>query len=167
VKRSILALPAHHLQLCVAHVSAVGLKPSRAEVAEDLALGGYVARCENAGCGHMVISYCSCRNHHCRKCHQGSRALAWMAERKAELLEVPYFHIVFTLPAEIGAIGYEARSKPRPKDGPIRTARKRSGRNRPCPTTARITSADRTQRRSSVSRCLQVGVSAYARSSGR
>ena len=90
-----------------------------------------------------------------------------MAERKAELLEVPYFQIVFTLPAEIGAIGYEARSKPRPKDGPIRTARKRSGRNRPCPTTARITSADRTQRRSSVSRCLQVGVSAYARSSGR
>jgi len=59
-----------------------------------------VARCENAECGHTVIFYCSCRNRHCPKC-QGSQALAWMAERKAELLEVPYFHIVFTLPAEI------------------------------------------------------------------
>jgi hypothetical protein len=47
----------------------------------------------------------SCRNRHCPKC-QGSQALAWMEDRQAELLEVPYFHVVFTLPAEIGAIAY-------------------------------------------------------------
>jgi hypothetical protein len=73
------------------------------------ALGGYVARCENAECGHTVISYCICRNRHCPKC-QGSQALAWMAERKAELLQIPYFHIVFTLPAEIGAIAYQNKA---------------------------------------------------------
>ena len=73
------------------------------------ALGGYVARCENPECGHTVISYCSCRNRHCPKC-QGSQALAWMAQREAELLEVPYFHIVFTLPAEIAAIAYQNKA---------------------------------------------------------
>src|SRR5262249_37729542 len=61
------------------------------------ALGGFVARCENPECAHTVISYCSCSNRHCPKC-QGNQALAWMAERKAELLQVPYFHIVFTQP---------------------------------------------------------------------
>src|SRR5262245_54985622 len=63
----------------------------------------------NAECGHTVIAYCSCRNRHCPKC-QGSQALAWMQQRKAELLEVPYFHIVFTLPAEIGAIAYQNKA---------------------------------------------------------
>jgi hypothetical protein len=74
------------------------------------ALGGFVARCENPDCGHTEISYCSCRNRHCPKC-QGSQALAWMQDRKAELLEVPYFHIVFTLPAEIGAIAYQNKAE--------------------------------------------------------
>jgi Transposase zinc-binding domain len=73
------------------------------EVCRTAALGGYVARCQNTECAHTIIAYCSCRNRHCPKC-QGSQALAWMEDRKAELLEVPYFHIVFTLPAEIGAI---------------------------------------------------------------
>jgi hypothetical protein len=68
------------------------------------ALGGFVARCENPECGHTVISYCSCSNRHCPKC-QGNQALAWMAERKAEL------HIVFTLPAEIGAIAYQNKAE--------------------------------------------------------
>jgi Transposase zinc-binding domain len=58
---------------------------------------------------HTVIACCSCRNRHCSKC-QGSQALAWMEERKAELLEVPYFHVVFTLPAEIGAIAYQNKA---------------------------------------------------------
>ena len=84
---------------------------SAIEACRTAALGGYVARCENAECGHTVISYCSCRNRHCPKC-QGSQALAWMAERKAELLQVPYFHIVITLPAEIGAIAYQNKSAP-------------------------------------------------------
>src|SRR6516225_2412411 len=60
---------------------------SAIEACRTAALGGYVARCENAECAHTVISYCSCRNRHCPKC-QGSQALAWMEERKAELLQV-------------------------------------------------------------------------------
>src|SRR5262249_33156624 len=73
------------------------------------ALGGYVARCENADCRHTVIAYRSCRNRHCPKC-QGSQALVWMEDRKAELLQVPYFHIVFTLPTEIAAIAYQNKA---------------------------------------------------------
>jgi hypothetical protein len=82
---------------------------SAIQACRTAALGGYVARCENEACGHTVIAYCSCRNRHCPKC-QGSQALAWMADRKAELLQVPYFHIVFTLPAEIGAIAYQNKA---------------------------------------------------------
>jgi len=92
------------------HVSHAQLKVMSAiEACRTAALGGYVARCENAECGHTVISYCSCRNRHCPKC-QRSQALAWMEDRKAELLEVPYFHIVFTLPAEIGIIAYQNKA---------------------------------------------------------
>jgi hypothetical protein len=57
------------------------------------ALGGHVARCED--CAHTVIAYNSCRNRHCPKC-QGAAAKQWLAEREAELLPVPYFHVVFT-----------------------------------------------------------------------
>jgi len=92
------------------HVSHTQLKVMSAiEACRTAALGGYVARCENAQCAHTIISYCSCRNRHCPKC-QGSQALTWMEERKAELLQVPYFHIVFTLPAEIGAIAYQNKA---------------------------------------------------------
>jgi hypothetical protein len=56
--------------------------------------------------GELTIS---CRNRHCPKC-QGSQALAWIQDRKAELLQIPYFHIVFTLPAEIGAIAYQNKA---------------------------------------------------------
>jgi Putative transposase/Transposase zinc-binding domain len=71
------------------------------------ALGGHVARCD--ACGHMAIAYNSCRNRHCPKC-QGSQAHEWMAARKAELLAVPYFHVVFTLPPRIGAIAYQNKA---------------------------------------------------------
>jgi hypothetical protein len=92
------------------HVSHAQLKVMDAiEACRTAALGGYVARCENPECAHTVIAYCSCRNRHCPKC-QGSQALAWMEERKAELLQVPYFHIVFTLPAEIAAIAYQNKA---------------------------------------------------------
>ena len=92
------------------HVSHAQLKVMSAiEVCRTAALGGYVARCENAQCAHTVISYCSCRNRHCPKC-QGSQALTWMEERKAELLQIPYFHLVFTLPAEIAAIAYQNKN---------------------------------------------------------
>src|ERR1700675_4233793 len=69
------------------------------------ALGGHVARCENGACGHTVIGYNSCRNRHCPKC-QGAAAREWLAEREAELLPVPYFHVVYTLPAPISDIAY-------------------------------------------------------------
>ena len=73
------------------------------------ALGGHVARCENAACGHTAISYNSCRNRHCPKC-QGAAARAWMEARAAELLPVPYFHMVFTLPAAITDIAYQNKA---------------------------------------------------------
>jgi len=71
------------------------------------ALGGHVARCED--CAHTTIAYNSCRNRHCPKC-QGAAAQAWLAEREAELLPVPYFHVVFTLPASIARIAYQNKA---------------------------------------------------------
>src|SRR5260370_3031506 len=70
------------------------------------ALGGHVARCENTGCGHTEIAYNSCRNRHCPKC-QGAASRRWLAEREAELLPVPYFHVVYTLPSELRDIAYQ------------------------------------------------------------
>jgi hypothetical protein len=88
------------------HVSLGQLKVMSAiESCRTAALGGHVARCENSACGHTVIAYNSCRNRHCPKC-QGAAAREWMAEREAELLAVPYFHVVFSLPAEIADIAY-------------------------------------------------------------
>ena len=93
------------------HVSHAQLKVMDAILAcRTAALGGYVARCQNPDCAHTVIAFCSCRNRHCPKC-QSSQALTWMEERKAELLQIPYFHIVFTLPAEIGAIAYQNKAE--------------------------------------------------------
>ena len=66
-------------------------------------LGGHVERCED--CQHTHISYNSCRNRHCPTC-QWSAAQKWLEARKAELLPVPYFHVVFTLPADIAALAY-------------------------------------------------------------
>ena len=82
---------------------------SAIEGCRTAALGGYVARCANPTCGHTVIAYCSCRNRHCPGC-QGSQAREWLEARKAELLEVPYFHVVFTLPPRIGAIAYQNKA---------------------------------------------------------
>jgi hypothetical protein len=92
------------------HVSLGALKVMSAiESCRTAALGGHIARCENAACGHTLIAYNSCRNRHCPKC-QGSAAREWLAEREAELLPVPYFHVVFSLPAEIGDIGYQNKA---------------------------------------------------------
>jgi len=66
-------------------------------------LGGHVARC--ADCAHTMIAYNSCRNRHCPKC-QGTAAKRWLAERETDLLPVPYFHVVFTLPAPVAAIAF-------------------------------------------------------------
>jgi hypothetical protein len=92
------------------HVSLGQLKVMSAiERCRTAALGGHVARCENEACGYTVIAYNSCRNRHCPKC-QGAAAREWMAARAAELLPVPYFHVVFTLPAAIGDIAYQNKA---------------------------------------------------------
>lgn len=65
------------------------------------ALGGHVSRCDH--CGALEIAYNSCRYRHCPKC-QTTKKLRWLEERKAELLPVPYFHVVFTLPHELNQI---------------------------------------------------------------
>ena len=70
-------------------------------------LGGHVERCED--CVHTQIAYNSCRNRHCPKC-QGAVARDWLAEREADLLPVPYFHLVFTLPAAIADIAYQNKA---------------------------------------------------------
>jgi hypothetical protein len=65
------------------------------------ALGGHLDKC--VGCGLQAISFNSCRNRHCPKC-QGNARAKWLAARSAELLPVPYFHVVFTLPHELSAL---------------------------------------------------------------
>jgi hypothetical protein len=71
------------------------------------ALGGHVEACER--CEHRRIAYNSCRNRHCPKCQSLARA-AWIEARQSELLEVEYFHVVFTLPEEIAAIAYQNKT---------------------------------------------------------
>jgi hypothetical protein len=71
------------------------------------ALGGHVEACED--CGHRRIAYNSCRNRHCPKC-QGAAARTWLAEREADLLPVGYFHVVFTLPAEVADIAFHNKA---------------------------------------------------------
>ncbi|MBI1312742.1 hypothetical protein GC176_15725 [bacterium] len=70
------------------------------------ALGGHVQLCQ--GCGHQQIQYNSCRNRHCPKC-QGMARARWLDQREAELLPVPYFHLVFTLPHEPGPLALQNR----------------------------------------------------------
>jgi len=90
------------------HISLGQLKVMSAiESCRTAALGGHVARCED--CPYTTIAYNSCRNRHCPKC-QGAAARSWLAEREAEVLPVGYFHVVFTLPAEIADIAYQNKS---------------------------------------------------------
>ena len=90
------------------HVSLGQLKVMSAiESCRTAALGGHVARCED--CAHTLIAYNSFRNRHCPKC-QGAAAKQWLAEREAELLPVPYFHVVFTLPAAIADLAYQNKA---------------------------------------------------------
>jgi hypothetical protein len=80
---------------------------SAIEQCRSAALGGHVERCED--CGHSRVAYNSCRNRHCPKC-QGAAAQDWLAAREADLLPVGYFHVVFTLPAEISPIAYQNKA---------------------------------------------------------
>lgn len=79
------------------------------EACRTAALGGHLERCDNAECGHQRIAYNSCRNRHCTKCQSLARA-SWIEDRKAELLDCPYFHVVFTLPEEIAAIAFQNKA---------------------------------------------------------
>ena len=76
---------------------------SAIEACRTAALGGHVTRCED--CSYLDIAYNSCRNRHCPKC-QAAAAYDWLEARRAELLPVPYYHVVFTLPAPIADIAY-------------------------------------------------------------
>src|SRR3954451_2671413 len=90
------------------HLSRAQLRVMSAiEACRTAALGGDVEQC--VACAHTRIGYNSCRNRHCPKC-QGSAASAWLAARTAELLPVPYFHVVFTLPAQLGAVAYQSKA---------------------------------------------------------
>jgi hypothetical protein len=92
---------AGHLDRCQLRVMAA------IEACRTAALGGHVHRCRK--CGFTEISYCSCRDRHCPKC-QGAAAREWLAARQVDLLEVEYFHVVFTLPQEIAALAYQNKA---------------------------------------------------------
>jgi len=92
---------------------------SAIEACRTAELGGHVERCED--CTHTQIAYNSCRNRHCPKC-QAVAARAWLAERQADLLPVPYYHVVFTLPGAVADMPTRTRpwsmtccSRPRPR----------------------------------------------------
>jgi Putative transposase/Transposase zinc-binding domain len=90
------------------HLSLTQLKVMSAiENCRTAALGGHVDGCDD--CGHVRVAYNSCRNRHCPRC-QGAAARAWLAERKADLLPIGYFHVVFTLPAEIADIAWQNKA---------------------------------------------------------
>jgi hypothetical protein len=90
------------------HLSLHQLKVMSAiEHCRTAALGGHVEACED--CGHRRIAYNSCRNRHCPKC-QGAAARTWLAEREADLLPVCYFHVVFSLPAEVADIAFQNKA---------------------------------------------------------
>ena len=90
------------------HLSLGQLKVMSAiEACRTAELGGHVERCED--CDHLQIAYNSCRNRHCPKC-QGAAAQRWLEARQAELLPLAYYHVVFTLPAEIGDIAFQNKA---------------------------------------------------------
>src|ERR1700733_11401616 len=90
------------------HVSLGQLKVMSAiETCRTAALGGHVERCKD--CAHVEIAYNSCRNRHCPKC-QGAAARQWLEAQRDDLLPVAYYHLVFTLPAPIGAIAFQNKT---------------------------------------------------------
>ncbi len=102
----------HH---CLAYAQARGSRLGRVErrvmsaieLCRKSALGGHVEGCR--ACGTVLVAYNSCRNRHCPKC-QGAAARDWLTARANDLLPVPYFHVVFTLPAEIAAIAFQNKT---------------------------------------------------------
>ncbi len=90
------------------HLSLGQLKVMAAiENCRAAALGGHLEGCQD--CGHRRIAYNSCRNRHCPKC-QAAAARDWLAAREADLLPVGYFHVVFSLPAEVADIAAQNKA---------------------------------------------------------
>lgn len=90
-------------------LTALHLKVLRAIVAcRTAALGGHIEQCDS--CGQRAISYNSCLNRHCPKC-QGAARQAWLAKRSAELLPVPYYHVVFTLPHVLAPLALQNKAR--------------------------------------------------------
>jgi hypothetical protein len=77
---------------------------SAIELCRTAALGGHIEQCNR--CDHQRICYNSCRDRHCPKCQSMAKA-KWLEDRQSELLPVPYFHLVFTVPRSIAAIAYQ------------------------------------------------------------
>jgi Putative transposase/Transposase zinc-binding domain len=91
------------------HLSRDQLKVMAAiEACRTAALGGHVEACQD--CGHQRIAYNSCRNRHCPRC-QGAAARTWLEAQEANLLPVGYFHVVFTLPAEIADVAFQNKAQ--------------------------------------------------------
>jgi len=86
-------------RLCLGQLKAI----TAIERCRSAALGGHVLRCDT--CAEVEIAYNSCRNRHCPKC-QGSAAKRWLQRQQQDLLPVEYYHVVFTVPAPIAAIGF-------------------------------------------------------------
>ena len=80
---------------------------SAIELCRTAALGGHVESCED--CAHARVAYNSCRNRHCPKCQSATRE-RWLADRQADLLPVPYFHVVFTVPSEVAEIAFHNKA---------------------------------------------------------
>ncbi|WP_419827093.1 IS91 family transposase [Sphingomonas sp.] len=90
------------------HLSLDQLKiMSAIETCRTAVMGGHVEACTD--CGHWRVAYNSCRNRHCPRC-QGAAARTWLAAREADLLPVGYFHVVFTLPAEVADVAFQNKA---------------------------------------------------------
>jgi Putative transposase/Transposase zinc-binding domain len=94
----------HGASLCTAQRRVM----SAIELCRTAALGGHVERCDR--CDHQRICYNSCRDRHCPKCQSLARA-QWLEDRRSELLDTQYFHVVFTVPQPIAAIALQNKEK--------------------------------------------------------
>lgn len=103
--------PAYQVSDILQSVDLPGIAPNRWKLrtlyavskCRTAALGGHIDRCDHPDCGKLHLSYNSCRNRHCPKC-QGHQREEWIQKREAELLNVEYFHVVFTLPDHLNEL---------------------------------------------------------------
>jgi hypothetical protein len=97
-----------HTQAHAGHLGRVERRVMSAiALCRTAALGGHIEACDD--CSHSRIAYNSCRNRHCPKCQTAARE-QWLSDRQADLLPVPYFHVVFTVPAEIAEIAFHNKA---------------------------------------------------------